>query len=196
MIQIKDTIISFDFFEKYFSCNLDVCKGMCCVEGDGGAPLEEEELKLIEDNYPAISRYMKPSGIRSVAECGFGEVDNDGDLVTPLINGAECAYAIDENGSCWCAIEKAWYAGECSFRKPVSCHLYPVRITKYDGFEAVNVHKWNICKCAFKKGDRDKVPLYQFLKEALIRKYGEEWYEMVLVAAKEIADGTIETGEK
>ncbi|MBE6334088.1 MAG: DUF3109 family protein [Odoribacter sp.] len=193
MIQIEDSIVTFDLFEKHFSCDLAQCKGACCIEGDGGAPLDEEELKQIEDNYDSIKKYMKPAGITSVAECGFGEVDKDGDLVTPLINGVECAYAIDEGGSCWCAIEKAWAAGESSFRKPISCHLYPVRIKRYDSFEAVNVHKWSICKCAFKKGEREQMPLYKFLKDALIRKYGEEWYEMLCVAASEIESGAIDT---
>lgn len=191
MLQIGDTLISFDLLEKRFACDFGRCRGACCIEGDGGAPLTEDELKLIEENYASIMKYMAPAGIDSVAKCGFGEMDRDGDLVTPLVNGVECAYAIDRDGSCRCAIEMAWEAGECGFRKPISCHLYPVRIKAYDTFEAVNVHKWSICRCAFKKGAKDEMPLYVFLKEALIRKYGEEWYEMLSAAAKEFEAGNI-----
>lgn len=136
---------------------------------------------------------MREAGIKSVEENGFGNIDLQGDLVTPLINGVDCAYAIDENGSCWCAIEKAWFNKESSFRKPVSCHLYPIRISKYSNFDAVNFHKWKICTCARKKGERENIPVYKFLKEALIRKYGEEWYSQVEIAAKAIEDGSIET---
>ncbi|MGL5682747.1 MAG: DUF3109 family protein [Marinifilaceae bacterium] len=193
MIQIDDTLISFDIFEKLFSCDLASCKGVCCIEGDSGAPLEESELQEIADNYEQIKPYMKPEGISAIETHGYGEIDSDGDLVTPLINGVECAYAIEENGSCWCAIEKAWYEGKCSFRKPISCHLYPIRITKYTEFEAVNYNKWSICKCALAKGKKEHMPVYKFLKEPLIRKYGEDWYKQLEVVAQEIEAGRIET---
>lgn len=192
MIQIGDAIVSFDIFEKKFSCDLVSCKGACCIDGDSGAPLGDGELEQIEQNYANIKNYMKPSGIATVEEQGFGGKDLDGDLVTPLINGVECAYAIDENGSCWCAIEKAWSEGKSTFRKPVSCHLYPIRIKKYPDFETVNYNKWKICHCAVLRGEREGIPLYRFLKEALIAKYGEEWYEQLEYAAKEIEAGRIE----
>lgn len=192
MIQIGDTIVSFDIFEKKFCCDLQVCKGACCIDGDSGAPLEDSEMEQIAENYEGIKPYMKPAGVAVVDEEGFGGKDLDGDLVTPLINGGECAYAIDENGSCWCAIEKAWSEGKSSFRKPISCHLYPVRIKKYPDFETVNYHKWKICRCAVTKGERETMPLYRFLKDALIARYGEEWYEQLEYAAKEIEEGRIE----
>lgn len=192
MIQIEDTIVSFDLFEKKFSCDLKQCKGICCVEGDSGAPLEKEEPYKIEENYEAIQCYMKPAGREAVQRQGFAVIDRDGDLVTPLIEGRECAYAIEEEGSCWCAIEKAWAEGKSGFRKPVSCHLYPVRVSRYEGFEALNYNKWDICHCAVLKGQQEGIPLYRFLKNALIERYGEEWYEQLEYAAKEIEAGHIE----
>lgn len=192
MIQIEDTIVSFDIFEKKFCCDLAQCKGVCCVEGDSGAPLEESELRKIESNYEKIRGYMKPEGAEAIAAQGFGVIDRDGDLVTPLIAGRECAYTIEEEGNCWCAIEKAWTQGQSDFRKPVSCHLYPIRVTRYDGFEALNYNKWEICQCARLKGEKEGVPLYRFLKEALIARYGEEWYEQLEYAAREIENGHIE----
>ena len=123
MIQIENTLVSFDVFEKKFCCDLQVCKGICCVEGDAGAPLETGEPEKIEANYEGIRPFMKPSGVAAVREQGFAVIDVEGDLGTPLIHGGECAYAIEEGGICWCAIEKAWTQGKSSFRKPVSCHL-------------------------------------------------------------------------
>lgn len=193
MIQIGNVLVSFDVFEKKFCCDLSRCKGVCCIEGDSGAPLEKNEKKKIERNYPDIKTYMKPEGINAVDRLGFSVLDRDGDLVTPLIDNRECAYAIEENGVCWCAIEKAWTEGKSDFRKPQSCHLYPIRIKKYPEFEALNYNKWDICACARQKGEQEGVPLYRFLKEALIAKYGEEWYEQLEYAANEIETGHIET---
>lgn len=192
MIQIENTLVSFDIFEKKFCCDLEQCKGMCCVEGDSGAPLEKEETRKIKNNYPAIQVFMKPEGIKAVEEQGFSMIDREGDLVTPLIANRECAYAIEENGVGWCAIEKAWTRGKSDFRKPVSCHLYPIRVTRYAGFEALNYNKWTICQCARLKGEKEGVPLYRFLKEALIGRYGKEWYEQLEYAAREIEAGRIE----
>lgn len=193
MIQIGNALVSFDVFEKKFCCDLHQCKGVCCIDGDSGAPLEQGEARKIGDNYGHIKQYMKSQGIDAVAEQGFSVVDREGDVVTPLIAGLECAYAIEENGACWCAIEKAWTEGKSTFRKPVSCHLYPIRITKYPEFEALNYNKWDICSCARLKGEREGVPLYRFLKEALVAKYGAEWYEQLEYAAGEIERGKIKT---
>jgi len=192
MIQIGDTIVSFDVFERKFCCDLEQCKGQCCVEGDSGAPLEEGEPAEIEKNYAGIAAYMKPEGRAAVAEQGYAVTDRDGDLVTPLIEGRECAYAIATEKGCWCAIEKAWTEGKSAFRKPVSCHLYPIRVTRYEGFEALNYNRWEVCRCARIKGEQENMPLYRFLKEPLIRKYGEEWYEQLEYAAREIEAGHIE----
>lgn len=191
MIQIGDAIISLDIFEKRFCCDLAYCKGVCCVEGDSGAPLSEGEAKRIENNYEKIKPYMKSDGIETVRQLGFSVIDAEGDEVTPLIGGRECVYAIEENGNCRCAIEKSWMRGESDFRKPISCHLYPVRITKYRHYEAVNYNEWSICACARSKGETEGIPLYVFLKEALIARYGEEWYEQLCYAAREIETGRI-----
>lgn len=193
MIQIGNVLVSFDVFEKEFSCDLSRCKGICCIEGDSGAPLDKGEKKKIERNYTNVKTYMKPEGIAAVEQQGFAVIDRDGDLVTPLIANRECAYAIEENGSCWCAIEKAWTEGKSDFRKPQSCHLYPIRIKKYPDFEALNYNKWDICSCAREKGEKEGIPVYRFLKDALIARYGEEWYRELEYAANEIETGRIET---
>lgn len=192
MIQIENTLVSFDVFEKKFCCDIAACRGACCVEGDSGAPLKEEEVLRIEQEYEQIKPYMKPEGIKAIEEQGYFVFDTDKDVVTPLIAGRECAYAIDEDGSCWCAIEKSWTEGKSTFRKPESCHLYPIRIVNYGEFEALNYHKWEVCAAARAKGHKAGIPVYRFLKEALIAKYGEEWYEQLEYAAGEIEKGNIE----
>jgi hypothetical protein len=189
MIQIDDTIVSLDLIEKQFACNLSKCRGMCCVYGESGAPLEEGEIAVLKEIYPAVKQYMTQEGIRAVETQGVYTTDFDNDRVTPLIGDSEdCAYTCTrpENGIVFCAIEKAYLNGETGFRKPVSCHLYPVRITKYNDFEAVNYHRWNICCNALQTGEKTKTPLYVFLKEPLIRKYGEEWYRQLCIAAKAV----------
>ena len=196
MIQIENTIVNFDVFRKKFCCDLAQCKGVCCIEGDSGAPLEEGEPLRIEANYDGIKGYMKQSGVKAVEEQGFAVTDQEGDLVTPLIDGRECAYAIEENGNCWCAIEKAWREGHSDFRKPVSCHLYPIRVTRYEGFEVLNYNEWNICRCACLRGEKESMPLYRFLEEALIARYGREWYEQLEYAAHEIETGQIEVPDR
>ena len=164
------------------------------MDGDSGAPLEEGEAEQIRENYEKIKPYMKPEGIAAVEEQGFSVIDIEGDTVTPLIAGRECAYIIEENGCSWCAIEKAWSRGESSFRKPISCHLYPIRVKQYQNYEAMNYDQWTICACARLKGEQEGIPVYVFLKDALIRKYGEEWYEQLCYAAREIETGKIKFG--
>ncbi len=191
MLQIGEVIVSFDLLEKRFCCDLAVCKGICCIEGDYGAPLEEGEIEEIRKNFPSVRKYMTSEGIRAVASQGFAVKDCEGEWTTPLVHQRECAYAIQENGCCWCALEKAWTEKKSSFRKPESCHLYPVRITQYAGFEAVNYHKWKICTAARQRGEREGIPVYRFLKEPLIARYGEEWYEELEYAAGEYAAGRL-----
>lgn len=191
MIQIENSLISFEVFTKHFCCNLSKCKGVCCIDGDSGAPLEECEVERIRSNYENIKIYMKPAGIEAVEAQGHAVIDRDGDLGTTLIDERECAYTIDENGSCWCAIEKAWTEGKSDFRKPISCHLYPIRITTSGELDLLNYSKWDVCDCALLKGRRKGMPLYLFLKEALTEKYGLEWYQQLLIAAKEIESGNI-----
>ncbi len=178
MFMINDTLVSEDILEKQFVCDLSRCKGACCVEGDAGAPLSVEEAGILQEEYQNFKPYLRKEGIKAVEEQGTSVTDpHDGEDVTPLVNGAECAYVIfDENGISKCGIEKAWEEGGTTFRKPVSCHLYPVRVNKYVTYEAVNYHKWEICSPACELGEQLKVPVYRFLKEALIRKYGPEWY--------------------
>ena len=186
MIQLGRTIISTELFERYFVCDLQACKGECCVQGYSGAPLEEEELAVLDAIYPHVRPFMRPEGIRAVEQQGLYVKDADGDWTTTLIDGAECAFVVfDENGIARCAIELAWRAGKIDFPKPISCHLYPVRLTDYSDFTAVNVHHWDICSPACALGEKLKVPLYRFLKEPLIRKFGSEWYARLEEIARE-----------
>ena len=186
MIQIDDKLISEDLFSEEFVCNLAKCKGICCVEGDAGAPLDEDETKILDEIYPKIKSYLRPEGIQAIEEQGTYTLDFEGDLVTPLVNNAECAYVIfDEKGYTKCAIEKAYEDGVINWQKPISCHLYPIRITEYSNFSAINYHEWDICSDACTLGKELGVKVYQFLKKPLIRKYGEDFYQTLSEAAEE-----------
>ena len=186
MIQIDDKLISEDLFSEEFVCNLAKCKGICCVEGDAGAPLDEDETKILDEIYPKIKPYLRSEGIQAIEEQGTYTLDFEGDLVTPLVNNAECAYVIfDEKGYTKCAIEKAYEDGVIDWQKPISCHLYPIRITEYSNFSAINYHEWDICSDACTLGKELGVKVYQFLKKPLIRKYGEEFYQTLSEAAEE-----------
>lgn len=177
MIIVENTIVSDEFKKACFVCDLSKCKGACCVEGDAGAPLDEEEITLLEDSLDHIIPYMRQEGVDEVKKNGVFDYDATSQYVTPLINGQECAFVIfSEEGIAMCAIEKAWKEGKTGFRKPISCHLYPIRLSKYNDFEAVNYHQWHICEPARKKGKEINLPVYMFLKEAIIRKYGEKYY--------------------
>ncbi|HPX34564.1 MAG TPA: DUF3109 family protein [Bacteroidales bacterium] len=176
MIPIDNTIVSDNLAEIKFVCDLKKCKGACCVEGDFGAPLLEEEIGLIEDDIEVIKPFMTEAGIKTIDLYGVFDYDFSGEFVTPLVNGCECAFANFTDDIAWCAIEKAYEAGVTRFRKPVSCHLYPVRISTRQSFDAVNYHEWGICRPALINGKRLGIPLYKFLKEALIRRYGKTWY--------------------
>ncbi|MBC7451708.1 MAG: DUF3109 family protein [Cytophagales bacterium] len=177
MISLGNAIVSEDIVEKFFVCDLIKCKGACCVEGDMGAPLEMEEAMILEEIYPLVKPYLSKDGIRVIEEHGTSAEAEDGELVTPTIgNNRECAYAIYENKILKCGIEKAYNEGKVTFQKPISCHLYPIRITKYDEFEAVNYERWNICNPACSNGRDLGVPIYKFLKGPLTRKFGQQWY--------------------
>lgn len=188
MIQIDDTIISMDLFDKQFCCDLSVCKGECCIEGDSGAPLEESELPILEKILPIIWNDLSPVSQEVINKQGVSYVDIEGDRVTSIVNGGECVFSyVDENGVCKCAIEKAYKEGRIDFYKPISCHLYPVRLEKLrNGTVAINIHRWKVCQAAFEMGKKVGLPVYKFLKEPLIRRFGAEWYENVCLAAKEI----------
>lgn len=178
MIQIDDTLISDDIKEKFFVCDLDKCKGACCVEGDLGAPLEQEELADIEAVVELVKPYLPAEAIEALEKNGPYLLDEEGDFSTTTIDNKECAFAFyDERGILKCGIEQAWKDGKTSFRKPVSCHLYPIRITKLQDFLALNYDRWHICAPACELGSKLSVPVYQFLKEALIRRFGEKWYQ-------------------
>ena len=186
MIQIDDKLISEDLFSEEFVCNLAKCKGICCVEGDAGAPLDEDETRILDEIYPKIKSYLRPEGIQAIEEQGTYTLDFEGDLVTPLVNNAECAYVIfDEKGYTKCAIEKAYEDGVIDWQKPISCHLYPIRITEYSNFSAINYHEWDICSDACTLGKELGVKVYQFLKKPLIRKYGEDFYQTLSETAEE-----------
>jgi Protein of unknown function (DUF3109) len=176
MIVIDHTVISDDVADQYFVCELSKCKGACCVEGDAGAPLEQNELDILEDIYPEVKPYLSAEG-RKVIENDWVYVMDDNEPVTPTIGGRECAYAIyDKKGILKCGIEQAYLDGKITFRKPISCYLYPIRITKYDHYEALNYDRWHICSPACNHGRELGVPIYKFLKDPLTTKYGEKWY--------------------
>jgi hypothetical protein len=179
MIEIGKTLVSEELFKRKFVCDLNACKGACCVEGDSGAPLEKEEMQFLDADYEKIKPFMRAEGIAAVEAQGKYVVDPyDGDDVTPLVNNRECAYvSFNEQGVALCAIEQAHAAGKTKFKKPISCHLYPVRTKKYRSFEAVNYDEWDICAPACACGDKLDVPVFKFAKDALIRKYGQDWYD-------------------
>ena len=190
MIIIQETVISDDIADNFFVCNLEACKGACCVEGDLGAPLEDAELKILEQEYANIKPFLTDAGRVAIEAQGLYIKDWEGDFSTPTIGDKECAYALyDERGILKCGIEQAYLAGATTFKKPISCHLYPIRITKYEGFDALNYDRWGICNPACSFGGSLGVKVYQFLKDPLVRKYGEGWYSELV---REIENPTSE----
>ncbi|MFR9526471.1 MAG: DUF3109 family protein [Rikenellaceae bacterium] len=184
MIEIEDKIVSMDLLQEYFACDIAQCKGICCVEGNAGAPLEIEEVDLLEHEYEAYKPYMTSEGIESVERQGFMAIDDDGDYTTPLVNDAECAFAYSENGVTLCAIEKAWRAGETQFMKPISCHLYPIRLINFaNGGVGLNYHRWSVCRSACNNGAKLQIPVYKSLREPIVRRFGEEFYAALDAAA-------------
>lgn len=188
MIAIGETLISDDVIEAHFVCDLNKCKGGCCVDGDCGAPLTEEETKLVAENYPKIKKYLPQEYIDEVEKQGTHTMDDEFGYVTPTVNGGVCVYAYtDFAGIVKCGFEKAHLAGEIEFKKPISCHLYPIRIKKMEGYDAVNYSpREPMCNPACQLGDKLKVPVYQFLKDAIVRKYGEEYFHALDATAKKI----------
>lgn len=178
MFQLGKTIVSENILSKDFACNLSACKGACCVDGDAGAPLDNEETQQLQSIYPKLKSYLRPEGIEAIENQGVFVTTEDGEFETPLIDGADCAYVIfDEHKTALCGIEEAYNQGDIDWKKPVSCHLYPVRVKDYSEFSAVNYHKWHICDDACSLGKELQIPIYKFVKEALIRKFGAQWYE-------------------
>jgi hypothetical protein len=180
MIIVGDKLVSEELLEEAFLCDLSRCKGACCVEGDSGAPLKDEEASLLEDQLEYIKPYLASDGLEVLNKVGAFEIDTDGDIVTPLVGGAHCAFTVfDDFGIAHCGIERAWKAGNTAFRKPISCHLYPIRTIRLKDYEALNYDRWDICKPGCEAGKSIQLPVYRFLREALIRAYGEGWYDLL-----------------
>lgn len=187
MIQIGDVVVSLDVFREKFLCNLDACKGQCCIEGDAGAPVEFDEVEQLEKVLPVVWDMLSPEARAVIDRQGVVYSDRDGDLVTSIVNKKDCVFTCyDEKGCCCCAIEKAYRDGKTKFYKPVSCHLYPIRVGDYGPYKAVNYHRWDICKAAILLGEKENVPVYKFLREPLIRKFGEDWYAELETVAEEL----------
>lgn len=186
MLRIDNTIFSLDILEKKFVCDLHNCRGSCCRYGDSGAPLADDEIPVLEKIWPLVKKYMRPEGIAEVELQGTSTTDFENEKVTPLIANAECAYTFLEDNIFKCAIEKAWEEGKISFRKPLSCHLFPVRMKQFSDFLAVNYQELQICSGARKNGFTSGVYLYQFLREPLIRALGEKMYNDLCIAAEEL----------
>lgn len=182
MILIDDVLVSDELNETYFACKLSACKGDCCVQGDAGAPLDESEISILEDYVDDIKPYMDTEGLAAVESVGVFEYDADGEYVTPLVNDEECAFVYKKDGLSLCAIEKAWLEGKIKYQKPISCHLYPIRLSKVGDFTAINYHKWSICAPALINGKEKGDPLYKYLKAPIIRKFGDAWYEKLSIA--------------
>lgn len=179
MIQIDDKVVSSEIIQNKFCCDIVQCKGLCCVHGSSGAPLLADEAIVLEEILPKVKPYMVQTGIEAVNKQGTSITDTDGDLVTPLVDGKECAFVVFENGIATCAIEKAWLDKKVDFRKPISCHLYPIRVKEYESFTALNYDVWDVCAPARKLGEKEGIPVFRFLKDAIVRAYGMEFYEQL-----------------
>ena len=186
MFLIQNTLVSLDVLEKEFCCDLETCRGCCCIEGDAGAPVSDEELQQIEQLLPELLPQMTKEARAVVEQQGLSYLDPSGERVLSIVNGKDCIFArTDHNGWCYCLIEKAFNAGKISFKKPISCHLYPIRLTRVGDYTGVEYHRWDICHCARQLGKKKHIPLYQFLREPLIRRFGEAWYAELELTASE-----------
>jgi len=186
MIAIDNTLISDDIFTEFFCCNLEACKGCCCVEGNAGAPLDDDEINYLEEHIELIKPYLTEKGLETIENTGVFEIAMDNTAVTPLVNRAECAYLVyNKDGIAECAIEKAFEDGKISYQKPISCHLYPIRISKVGDSDALNYDRWTICNDAKVEGKERSLKIFQFLKKPLIRKYGLEWYRQAIFVENE-----------
>jgi Fe-S-cluster containining protein len=179
---VDNILVSDDLKDTFFACNLHACHGDCCVEGDAGAPLEEEEISILEDYLDDIKPFMDEKGLKVVEQLGVFDYDIEGDYATPLVNERACAFLYQDGDIQYCAIEKAWLEGRIPFQKPVSCHLYPIRLDKVGDSIAINYHKWHICAPALIEGKKRGEPLYVYLKDPLIRKFGKDWYSKLVLA--------------
>lgn len=188
MFELGKTVVSEEILENHFLCDLNACKGACCVDGQAGAPLEEEETEILKGLFHKLKPYLRAEGVAAIEAQGTFVKGEDGDWETPLVDKKECAYVVYEKGIALCGIEKAHNDGAVDWKKPISCHLYPVRIREYSMLTAVNYHRWEICDPACVLGEKQQLPIYQFVKEALIRKFGSDWYADLEKVAKTLSD--------
>lgn len=186
MLIVDHILVSEDLIDEQFCCDLSQCAGACCIEGDAGAPIAPDEVGDLEDNFPIFRKYMTAEGVAKVEADGTFDYDMEGEFATPLLSDEACAYVYYENGIAKCAIEKAFLNGEIDFQKPISCHLYPIRVKQLPDYEALNYHRWAVCTAACSKGLEKKIPVYQFLKAPLTRKYGAEWYKKLEQSVQEM----------
>lgn len=180
MIIVDEILVSDEIKDIRFVCDLNACKGDCCVDGDAGAPIDEEEISILEDDLDDIIPYMTKEGVEVVKKEGVFVYDIDGEYVTPLVKDEECAFVYTEAGISYCAIEKAFLEGKIDFQKPISCHLYPIRLTYVGKTLAVNYSEWYICSSALQHGAKIGTPLYKYLKQPLTRKFGNAWYNKLV----------------
>jgi hypothetical protein len=187
LVEIQDKIVSTQIFERQFVCDLTACKGACCIEGNGGAPVTKEEVDIIEASLDKVLPYMRPEGIAAIEAQGVVYEDEDFEPATTLVNGKECAFVyFDQTNTAKCAIEKAHREGQIDFIKPISCHLYPIRTKQFNEYTALNYEKWDICEPACACGEKLDVPVYKFLKEPLIRAFGPEFYTELEIVSREL----------
>lgn len=187
MVEVGDVVVSLDIFKEKFLCDLKACQGACCIEGDAGAPVELEEIAAIEEALPVIWNDLSLKARGVINKQGVAYVDKEGDLVTSIVNGKDCAFTCyDEHGCCFCALERAYRQGKIKFCKPISCFLYPIRVKKRGAFSALNYNRWDVCKAAVVLGQKEDLPVYKFLKEPLVQKFGEAWYQELELVAREL----------
>lgn len=186
MLEIQNTLVSLDLVERFFCCDLASCLGQCCIDGDAGAPVTPDEVERLREVLPEIWNDLSPAAQRVIEEQGVAYTDEEGDLVTSIVNGRDCVFTCyAPGGLCLCAIEKAYREGRVGWRKPSSCALYPVRLKEYKDFTAVNLHRWKICKCAEVLGRREGIRAYEFLKGPLTERFGEAWYAELAATCEE-----------
>ncbi|MCI5777313.1 MAG: DUF3109 family protein [Bacteroidales bacterium] len=178
MIEIEGKVINTEIFRRRFVCDISKCKGTCCYDGDSGAPLEKEELDKLTEVFPAVEPLLSDKEREEISRQGLWVTDADGDFVTPIIDGRECVYTNREPDGTWsCAIEKAFREGKTNWRKPISCYLYPIRVSKTRKYELLNFHEWEVCRPAMELGQKVGTPAYKFLREPIIEKFGEDFYK-------------------
>lgn len=188
IIEIDNVLVSTDIFTEYFCCDLDACKGICCVEGDAGAPVTIDEIAGIEDAIDTVWDDLSATAQAVIDKQGVAYTDRDGDLVTSIVGGKDCVFTCYEKGCCLCALERAWRAGKTAFCKPISCALYPIREKKLsNGMVALNYNRWDVCHDAVKKGNELRLPVYRFLRDPLVRRFGEDFYQQLCDAAQLIS---------